>query len=226
VDKGTGIVTSPLFSKEFDDVYFSTGDGLQEKRHVFLDNNYLTSRWNVITGTFTIIETGFGTGLNFFAAMQLWQQSNTKKATLHYISIEKYPLGADDIKQAMTQWPELEPYVDWLIENGYSPKGESIKLINGKITLTLLLDDINNALPKITDKADAWFLDGFAPSKNPDMWSDNLYQHMRRLSSTGSTFATYTSAGAVRRGLIAHGFTAEKATGFGKKRDMLRGFLF
>ncbi len=219
-------MTSPLFSKEFDDVYFSTGDGLQEKRHVFLDNNHLPSHWDGITGNFTIIETGFGTGLNFFAAMQLWQQSNTKDATLHYISIEKYPLSADDIKQAMAQWPELAPYVNWLIESGYNPKaGKPIKLMNGKITLTLLFDDINNALPQITDKADAWFLDGFAPSKNPDMWSDNLYQHMRRLSSTGSTFATYTSAGAVRRGLIAHGFTVEKATGFGKKRDMLRGTI-
>jgi tRNA 5-methylaminomethyl-2-thiouridine biosynthesis bifunctional protein len=211
------------FSPEFGDIYFSKESGLAETNHVFLSGNNLPTRWQN-RQNFTIIETGFGTGLNFFATWKLWQETAAPKAVLNYISIEKYPLTADEIRKAISLWPELDVYVEEFCSH-YTNKSalQNHKLNDGRINLTLIFDDVATALPHLQTAADAWFLDGFAPAKNPQMWNDDLYKEMARLTSNEGTFATFTAAGAVRRGLHAHGFSVEKVAGFGMKRHILTG---
>lgn len=212
-------------SKEFNDVYYSEGDGLAESRYVFIDGNSLPDRLRTHEShEFTIIETGFGTGLNFFALYNLWLSLDKKPNKLNYISIEKYPLSTSDIKKSLANWPEISHLTTDFIKQ-YSSSNESCKisLENEQIDITLLYCDISDAWSKITKAADAWFLDGFSPSKNPDMWQDSLYKNMQKISNINASVATFTSAGFVRRGLENHGFKVTKAKGFGKKRTMLVG---
>ncbi len=214
------------FASEFQDVYFSTDNGLLETDYVFLQGNDLARRWpDANIQTFNIAETGFGTGLNFLCAAKMWLEAAPKKAMLHFISVEKYPLNFQDITTALNLWPQLntvsEPFLaqyESLI-NG----AQTILLYNNRVQLSLLIGDATSCLSQINDKIDAWFLDGFAPAKNPDMWQAELFQQMARLSKTSTTFATFTSAGDVRRGLINAGFKVSKRAGFGKKREMLIG---
>ena len=215
-----GVPTSTLY----DDIYFSKDSGLLETNHVFLDGNNLPQRWSDITGSFHIIETGFGTGLNFFAAWKLLCEQ-TNNINLHYTSIEKHPLSINDIRQAISLWPEMDHFIEeFFLQYPFNFHGESALLLNNdKIHLNLLWGDVNNILPSINNQADAWFLDGFSPQKNPDMWNDILYAEMARLTNAGGTFATFTSSGNVRRGLQKNGFTVTKASGFGKKRHILVG---
>lgn len=200
-------------SEQFDDVYFSVQDGLAETRHVFLDGNDLPNAWQG-RGEFTICETGFGTGLNFLAVLSLLKDNPVK---LHYSSIEKYPLGKEEIKEHLSVWPELAAELDMMLS--VYPEGGQI----GDVTLELHFSDVNMAMPRLDQKVDCWFLDGFKPSSNPDMWTDNVFQNMARLSKEGSTFATFTSAGFVRRGLEEVGFDVRKVPGFGHKREMSVG---
>lgn len=171
---------------------------------------------------FHIIETGFGTGLNFFAAWKLWNKESPD-AKLYYTSIEKYPLALEDIRKAISYWPEFAEYLDEFASQYSENVVEESILIFKNIHLTLLWGDVNDALPNIAQPADAWFLDGFAPAKNPDMWNDNLYREMARLTVPGGTFATFTAVGDVRRGLQQSGFVVSKAPGYGKKRHILVG---
>jgi tRNA 5-methylaminomethyl-2-thiouridine biosynthesis bifunctional protein len=210
------------FSEEFGDIYFSKESGLEETNHVFLHGNNLPARWQTHQN-FTIIETGFGTGLNFFATCKLWHGTAPTGAALNYISIEKYPLTADEIRKAISLWPELNSYVEEFCKN--SQNINQANLCDGRITINVLYGDVKDELPKLGTKADAWFLDGFAPSKNPAMWNEDLYKQMARLTKTGGTFATFTAAGDVRRGLQAQGFNVEKVAGFGQKRHVLKGVL-
>ena len=221
-------------SEQFDDVYFSKESGIDESRYVFVQNNNLPAAWNHKAGTFTIFETGFGTGLNFLVTWQLWrQQIATQKpgasSHLHFISVEKFPLNKDELQKALALWPELNEFSAQLIEQypllieGF----HSIQFKNEQLTLTLIFDDVANALTMLNGKIDAWYLDGFAPAKNPDMWSDTLFRSMARLSHNNgenhSTVATFTAAGLVKRGLKGAGFKVEKVKGFGRKREMLIG---
>lgn len=202
----------------FDDIYFSADGGLEESNYVFIDGNNLQQRWQNLNGDFTIIETGFGTGLNFFVAYQLWQSLNIS-GTLNYISIEKFPLSKEDIRKTITIYPKLSTILDKFLEQYPS---SFIQIENSNISL--FFEDIKTALPKINSQADAWFLDGFSPAKNPDMWCEQLYQAMSELTKQSGTFATFTSAGYVRRGLQEHNFQVEKKKGFGRKRVMLVGY--
>lgn len=213
------------YSTAFGDVYFSSDNGQLETEYVFLQGNDLQSRWQALdSSTFTIIETGFGTGLNFLCAASLWLQSAPADAHLIFISVEKYPLTQQELTLALQHWPALKPVAETLLSQYASLLNTgSISLFNNRIQLDVLFGDATTCLSTIHTKADAWFLDGFAPSKNPEMWQDALFAQMARLSHAGSTFATFTSAGAVRRGLTAAGFTTSKRTGFGKKREMLHG---
>lgn len=218
-------------SRQFDDVYFSRESGLEETRYVFLQHNRLAERWAALPedGHFTIGETGFGTGLNFLCAWQLWEQLAPAQAHLHFISCEKYPLSADDLARALALWPELAVFSQQLIPHYrlLSPGWQQISLANGRITLTLLIGDVLDTLPLLDagQGVDAWFLDGFAPAKNPDMWQPELYRQLALKAAPGCTLATFTSAGDVRRGLQAAGFAMRKTPGFGRKRDMLCGEL-
>ncbi|WP_395300569.1 bifunctional tRNA (5-methylaminomethyl-2-thiouridine)(34)-methyltransferase MnmD/FAD-dependent 5-carboxymethylaminomethyl-2-thiouridine(34) oxidoreductase MnmC [Enterobacter sp. ECC-175] len=224
-------------SRDFDDVYFSNDNGLEETRYVFLDGNYLNARFpEHPRSLFVVAESGFGTGLNFLTLWQAFDQFRAQhpEATLqrlHFVSFEKFPLTAHDLRLAHQRWPELAQWAEQLQAQWPQAIGGCHRLIldGGRVTLDLWLGDINALTDELDDsmnqKVDAWFLDGFAPAKNPDMWSDHLFAAMARLARPGATLATFTSAGFVRRGLQAAGFTMKKTKGFGRKRDMLVGVM-
>ncbi|MEH6492988.1 bifunctional tRNA (5-methylaminomethyl-2-thiouridine)(34)-methyltransferase MnmD/FAD-dependent 5-carboxymethylaminomethyl-2-thiouridine(34) oxidoreductase MnmC [Halopseudomonas sp.] len=217
------------FSTRFSDVYFSRDAGLDETRHVFLQHNRLPERWAQLTtgSRFCIAETGFGTGLNFLAAWQLWDQVAPIDAQLHVVSTEKYPLTPQDLCKALALWPELATWTQQLLQQyrGLTPGWQHFSFAEGRVTLTLLIGDLFDTLPHLDAQVDAWFLDGFAPAKNPDMWQPALFQRMAELSTAQATVATFTSVGNVRRGLQAAGFSMRKVKGFGRKREMLCGSL-
>ncbi len=215
------------YSPAFGDIYFSSENGLLETEHVFIQGNALITCWQALAGdTFTIIETGFGTGLNFLCACKHWLEYAPADAVLHFISVEKYPLTLQDMQTALAHWQTLHPETDELIANYASLlKTGKIVLFNGRIQLQVLFGDASACLGNIDTQADAWFLDGFAPSKNPDMWQPALFEQMARLSHLNTTFATFTSAGVVRRGLAAAGFTVIKKPGYGRKREMISGYF-
>lgn len=211
-------------SEIFDDVYFSAEDGLEETRHVFLRGNDLPFRWESAGRDFAICETGFGTGLNFLAAWALFSRSAKPGQKLRFISFEKYPLSAIQIRDALAVWTlEFPVLLDVFLEAYPVELHGTQKIDLGNAELTLIFGDVNEEMPKLKDKIDCWFLDGFKPASNPDMWSETVFSNMARLSRSGATFATFTAAGAVKRGLQEAGFAVEKVKGFGRKRDMLRG---
>jgi tRNA 5-methylaminomethyl-2-thiouridine biosynthesis bifunctional protein len=225
-------------SNQFDDIYFDHESGLDETNYVFLEHNQLKTRWQALasqnkSSSFTIAETGFGTGLNFLCAWQLWQQicqqdkSQLKQSRLHFISVEKYPLNQDTLKNALTMWPSLNTLSDELIAK-YPTLCQGlhrIELDHGRIQLSLYFGEAAEGFTSLNANVDAWFLDGFAPSKNPAMWNDELFKQLNRLSHTGTTFSTFTAAGIVRRGLKSAGFDVKKVKGFGHKREMAIGAL-
>lgn len=220
-------------AQQFDDVYFSNQDGLAESRYVFLQGNDLWQRWLTYSQPhFIIAETGFGTGLNFLATLDLFQQfkqqnPQAKLQRLFFISFEKYPLSRADLKQVQAQYPEFTETALALQQQWPIPVAGCSRLHFGEVYLDLWLGDIADNLPQLGDymnnKIDAWFLDGFSPAKNPEMWNDNLYQQMYRLTQMQGTLATFTAASAVRKGLQQAGFIINKRKGFGKKREMLIG---
>lgn len=215
------------FSTQYQDIYFSRESGIAETRHVFLEQNSLAERWRQLQPgeRFVVGETGFGTGLNFLCAWQLWQQIAPPKATLHFVSCELHPIAPEELRRALALWPELASLSGELIDQ-YSEMARGwhrLTFAQGRLVLTLLIGDVADTLPQLQAQVDAWFLDGFAPAKNPDMWNADLYQTMAKLSAPHATFATFTSAGEVRRGLQSVGFQVEKVPGYGKKREILRG---
>ncbi|KRW57969.1 bifunctional tRNA (5-methylaminomethyl-2-thiouridine)(34)-methyltransferase MnmD/FAD-dependent 5-carboxymethylaminomethyl-2-thiouridine(34) oxidoreductase MnmC [Pseudomonas sp. TTU2014-080ASC] len=214
-------------SAQFGDVYFSKDDGLAETRHVFIANNQLPERFAALGARqqFVIGETGFGTGLNFLCAWQLFEQLAPAGARLHFISVEKYPLTRSDLERALQLWPELAVFSAQLLAQyrAIHPGFQRLTFANGRIVLTLLVGDVLEQLPQLDAQVDAWFLDGFAPAKNPQMWVPELYSQLARLSAPGTTLGTFTSVGYVRRGLIDVGFAMERTPGFGRKREVLKG---
>jgi tRNA 5-methylaminomethyl-2-thiouridine biosynthesis bifunctional protein len=210
-------------STQFDDIYFSAEDGVAETEYVFMRGNNLPAAWQG-RPYFTICETGFGTGLNFLVAWELFEQTCTdNQKHLHFISFEKYPLTPDTIKDALSPWAErFGTKIDMLCDRyPLRVSGWHRLDIAPNITLTVVFDDINNAITGLDTTVDAWFLDGFAPSKNPEMWQSSLFSAMQRCAHHGTTAATFTAAGFVKRTLSEHGFTVKKETGYGRKRDML-----
>ncbi|SHO55879.1 bifunctional tRNA (5-methylaminomethyl-2-thiouridine)(34)-methyltransferase MnmD/FAD-dependent 5-carboxymethylaminomethyl-2-thiouridine(34) oxidoreductase MnmC [Vibrio quintilis] len=224
-------------SDQFDDVYFSNHNGLEETRYVFLHQNYLPERWHDFRKQrFVIGETGFGTGLNFLVAWQYFdrfRQENPQAQLqqLHFISFEKYPLSRVDLVKSHQAWPELGEYASAL-QNHYPsavPECHRIVFADGAVTLDLWFGDIQDCMPQLPVSKhgliDAWFLDGFAPGKNPDMWNQTIFNQMAKLGREDATCATFTAAGFVRRGLNEAGFKMQKVKGFGTKREMLAGQL-
>lgn len=240
-------------SNEFDDVYFSRTSGIAETHYVFIENNGLRQRWEKMqTGQkFIIGETGFGTGLNFLVAWKEFNTATrhdpkfNHAPLLHFISVEKHPLSHDDLAQALSLWPELLHYSTQLLEK-YPPQPASgmhrIEFDGGRIKLTLFFGEAEegfkqfNANPNGISQTerhfafgskpinvDAWFLDGFAPAKNPQMWSPSLFKQLALLSNKQTTFSTFTAAGVVKKALTDTGFIYQKVPGFGRKREMLRG---
>lgn len=220
-------------SDKFDDVYFSNQDGLAETHYVFLEGNQLWERWvNYQEAHFVIAETGFGTGLNFFAVTTLFREFRQKYPDsplkrLYFISFEKYPLLLDALQQAHLAYPQFSHLAQHLQQHWLNPIQGCYRFHFDETTLDLWFGDVAENLPQLGDymnsKIDAWFLDGFAPSKNPDMWNEQLYQQMFRFTKPQGTFATFTAASAVRKGLENAGFNIKKRKGFGKKRECLSG---
>ena len=220
-------------SDKFDDVYFSNQDGLAETHYVFLEGNQLWERWvNYQEAHFVIAETGFGTGLNFFAVTTLFREFRQKHPDsplkrLYFTSFEKYPLPLDALQQAHLAYPQFSHLAQHLQQHWLNPIQGCYRFHFDETTLDLWFGDVAENLPQLGDymngKIDAWFLDGFAPSKNPDMWNEQLYQQMFRFTKPQGTFATFTAASAVRKGLENAGFNIKKRKGFGKKRECLSG---
>lgn len=215
------------WSSQFEDVYFSSADGLAETQHVFLHHNDLPERFRVLANgsDFVIGETGFGTGLNFLATVATWLEHAPAGTQLHYVSVEKFPLHRDDLRHALTRWPELAPLAEPFLARYpvLLPGYHRLVFSDWGVRLTLLFGDATTELAALDGRIDAWYLDGFAPSRNPELWQPALFRELARLSHAGTTFATFTAAGAVRRGLSEAGFAVEKVPGHGQKREMLTG---
>lgn len=205
-------------STRFDDPYFSLNDGLAETRHVFLDGNDLPKRF---ADGFHIAELGFGTGLNMLTALLEWRSSGLK-TPLHFTSFEAYPMAAADIDKALSAFAEIHaiatPFLtEWA-------KGKHRFEIDGLIA-DIIIGDARDTLPAWGGKADAWFLDGFSPAKNPELWGDELLSAVACHTAPAGTLATYTAAGFVRRGLASAGFSVTRSTGYGRKRHMTTAVL-
>ena len=207
-------------SGAYDDIYFSVDGGLAETKAVFLEGCGLPQRWEG-KQTFVIGELGFGSGLNFLAAWDLWTKTVNQGQHLHFISVEAYPWQREDLYRALASWPELAPLAKQLTAQWPGQVRGVHRLHFGDVSLTLFHTDIEDALAGMDAHVDAWFLDGFSPSKNPDMWSGNVFEHLARLSSSGAVVGTFTVAGHVRNGLTTAGFTVAKCPGFGRKRERL-----
>ena len=213
-------------STDYDDVYFAREGGLDEVRHVFLAGNDLPDRWQNAP-SFTIGETGFGTGLNFLLSVAEWRRQAPAPARLHYVSVEKHPFRSEQLRTALTPFTALGAEREALLA-AWPPLVEGLhrrELFAGRVTLTLLFGEASEMLAGLEARVDAWYLDGFAPARNPQMWQADLFRQLARLSRPGATFATFTAAGAVRRGLAEAGFTVHKRPGFGRKREMLAGAI-
>jgi tRNA U34 5-methylaminomethyl-2-thiouridine-forming methyltransferase MnmC len=188
-------------STRFDDPYFSLGNGLAETEHVFLSGNDLPARFR---DDFHIAELGFGSGLNFLATVQAWRATG-QQGVLHFTSFEAFPMRPEDQRRALAGYPDLP--LDALTE------AEDVRL-------RVIKGDARDTLPGWTGQADAWFLDGFSPAKNPELWGTDLMAAVARHTAPGGTAATYTAAGFVRRGLEAAGFSVTRQAGYGRKRHM------
>lgn len=205
-------------SRRFDDPFFSLEGGLAETAHVFHAGNDLAAR---LRDGFRIAETGFGTGLNLLATVALWQGLG-RPGMIAFTSFEAYPLSPQEMAAAHAGFPALAalsgPFLDLWAQGArrFALGGVSVEVIAG---------DAAQTLPAWPGQADAWFLDGFAPAKNPGLWSADLMAAVARHTAPGGTFATYTAAGEVRRALEAAGFAVERVPGFGRKRHMSRGVL-
>ncbi|SHM35955.1 bifunctional tRNA (5-methylaminomethyl-2-thiouridine)(34)-methyltransferase MnmD/FAD-dependent 5-carboxymethylaminomethyl-2-thiouridine(34) oxidoreductase MnmC [Vreelandella subglaciescola] len=215
-------------SQAFEDVYFSRQDGRAETEHVFLDANRLPERFAAWQAprAFVIGETGFGTGLNMLCAWACFERHAPPGARLHLVSTEKYPLARESLARALSAWPALADYARTLCQQWPDAVAGVHRLLLGpRVTLDLHFGDTTERLSLLDGKVDAWFLDGFAPSKNPQMWQPDLFSAMATRSRPGATFATFTCAGVVKRGLKAAGFSWQKVPGFGRKREMLAGHI-
>lgn len=201
-------------SRQFDDPYFSLDNGLEETRHVFLQGNDLPARFG---GDFHIGELGFGTGLNFLTTWKAWEEAGAN-GTLTFTTFEAFPMAKDDMANALAAWPELSKWSAQLLAQ--IDQGDELDF--GSVRLRIVKGDVRLTLAAHSLQADAWFLDGFSPKKNPEMWESDVMAEVGAHTKQGGTAATYTAAGHVRRNLELAGFTVERIPGFGRKRHMTK----
>ncbi|MEM8748725.1 MAG: tRNA (5-methylaminomethyl-2-thiouridine)(34)-methyltransferase MnmD [Pseudomonadota bacterium] len=210
----------PPFSTRFDDHYYSRHDGRAECVHVFIDGNDVQTRWTKAE-RFTIGELGFGTGLNFLETWARWREDRPPGAILKFVSIEAFPLTQDEARTALAAWPELGELAEIMLEQWDAL--DAPVMLDDQTSLHVVQHEAMQAVSEFPNDVDVWYLDGFSPAKNPDMWSEDLMRAIYDRTAPGGTFASYTAAGWVRRNLEASGFTVEKQKGFGTKRDMIAG---
>lgn len=234
------------YSSQFGDIYFDTSEGTSQSENVFIDGNNIRARLAKRQENFVIAETGFGTGLNFLLTLQIFDQIRHNKnqqhfasvSALHFISVEKYPLSRAQLAQSLAILPQLAPFSQQLIAQypEHPETNVNLSFLDGAVTLTLIFDDATQGLATLAPAqsaqhsfkqnkhaamVDAWFLDGFSPAKNPDMWHETLFKQISRLSKEQATLSTFTVSGKVKRQLIAAGFRVEKRSTDGKKYEML-----
>lgn len=228
---GTGDTQAPLawhdgdmpFSTAFGDHFYCQTDGRLECGHVFLAGNGLPDRWRDAQ-TFTIGELGFGTGLNACETWRQWKEHRLPAAHLLFVSFELFPMQAEEINRALSRWPEIDAERQALVSLWPSiPSGVVSLDLDEQTRLSVVCGDAFENLSANPLSFDAWFLDGFAPSRNSAMWSAELMQRVHDTTKPGGSFATYAAAGFVRRNLIAAGFNLERRPGFAGKREMLCG---
>ncbi|MGC1303437.1 MAG: tRNA (5-methylaminomethyl-2-thiouridine)(34)-methyltransferase MnmD, partial [Caulobacteraceae bacterium] len=213
-------------SRRFDDVYFSAADGLAESRMVYLAGAGLPDAWRG-RSRFTVGELGFGTGLNIAALLQLWRETRPADGRLSIFSVEAFPISRDAATRALAHWPELSEVTAPLLAGW--PDGRRgfhrIDLPGLHASLDLCIGEAAEALAAWGGRANAWFLDGFAPSRNPEMWRDEVLELVAARSAPGAQIGTFTVAGQVRRGLAVAGFEVARRPGFGHKRERLEAVL-
>lgn len=212
----------PPFSARFDDHYYSRHDGRAECGHVFLTGNDLPARWQG-RKRFLVGELGFGTGLNMAETWRLWKTVRQPGQKLELVSIESFPLTTKEAASALGAWPALAVEREAMVRHWPALMAGQRIALDDSTTLSVLIGGAEDRLARWDGQADAWFLDGFAPKKNPDMWSETLMRAVFDHTAPGGSFATYTAAGWVRRNLMAAGFTVEKRPGHAGKRDMCVG---
>lgn len=216
------------YSEKFDDFYYSKADGRAESRHVFLTGNGLPDRF-VTASLFTIGELGFGTGLNFLETWEAWDAAAPEGAELVFHSFEFNLLEPGVMARALSAWPDLAERANKLVSAWPEHPQSDVGLVFSERAKTVRLHVHHGraleVIPDLRFQADAWYLDGFAPSRNPEMWSAELLALVAQKTATGGTFATYSAAGWVRRNLQAAGFEVEKRPGHANKRDMSVGRL-
>lgn len=200
-------------SRRFDDPYFSLDNGLAETRYVFLDGNGLPTRFR---DGFHIAELGFGTGLNLLTTLHLWRGTG-QSGVLHFTSFEAYPMTPDDMLRAQAAFPDLADLAAELRPH-WAKGARAIALPD--LRFRLVEGDARTTVPRLDHPVDAWFLDGFAPAKNPELWEPGLLADVAARTAPGGTAATYTAAGHVRRALDAAGLVTTRVPGFGRKRHM------
>ena len=205
-------------SIQFDDPYYSLDDGVAETQHVFLYGNNLPTRF---CDGFHVAELGFGTGLNFLVTLAAWRAANVT-GKLHFTSFEAFPMQLAEMQRALQAFPDLP------IDVFSTDKDVSVlpPVLHGPdFELTVVFGDARNTLANWNCQANAWYLDGFSPAKNPELWEEALLAQVAAHTASGGTVATYTAAGFVRRGLATAGFTVSRVQGFGRKRHMTLGTL-
>jgi tRNA 5-methylaminomethyl-2-thiouridine biosynthesis bifunctional protein len=227
------------YSRRFGDRYFSAHDGRAEAREVFLGGNGLPGRWRVMARgeegegggakergcAFTIAELGFGTGLNFMETLRLWREYGPAGARLRYAGFEIAPLGREQILRALLPWPDLRELAADILPEPFPPRpGERLLSLPGvDVELELIVGDARETLARWEGVADAFYLDGFAPACNPQMWEEGLMAEVFAHMKPGASFSTYSAAGFARRNLLAAGFEVRRVRGFGRKRERLEG---
>ena len=205
-------------SDRFGDPYYSFADGLAETRHVFLNGCGLPERFE---DEFTVAELGFGTGLNLLATWMAWDTSG-HKTKLNFFSFEAFPMNVKDMQTALARWSELRPYAEKLLHQlSITPDSAEFETLSFK----LMVGDARMVLPRCNEKADAWFLDGFSPAKNPALWEDRLLKEVAKHTNSGGIAATYSAAGHVRQKLSDAGFEVSRIPGFGRKRHMTKAVM-
>ncbi|MDS4073277.1 MAG: bifunctional tRNA (5-methylaminomethyl-2-thiouridine)(34)-methyltransferase MnmD/FAD-dependent 5-carboxymethylaminomethyl-2-thiouridine(34) oxidoreductase MnmC [Defluviicoccus sp.] len=212
------------FSATYGDVYHAAAGGLGQARYVFLAGNGLPQRWRE-RERFVVLETGFGLGLNFLATWQAWRDDPQRSARLHFVSVEKHPFRADDLAVLHAAWPELAPLADELRRAWppLVPGVHRLHLDGARVVLDLVFGDAAECLPQLVAQADAFYLDGFSPAKNPALWDAPLLATLSQLAAPDATLATWSVASAVREALSGNGWQLDKAPGYAGKREMLRG---
>jgi len=212
------------FDVHYGDVYHAARSGPGQARHVFLGGNELPRRW-AARERFVVLETGFGLGLNFLVTLDAWRRDPARPNKLHYVAIDRHPPTPADLEACLRPYAAQGLEVDTLLAAWPPslPGTHRRTLAGGDVVLTLVLDDIESALARLVARPDAIYLDGFAPDRNPAMWSASAMRHLARLAPPGTTLATWCTARAVRDALEAAGFGLRKAPGFAPKREMLVG---